>query len=236
MKINVPQLASEFVIVFVGVALALAADSWRESLSEKRLETDYLRRVVADLEMGFQSVSNNMVRVDQAGQAATRLRAYLNGKHVYADETGIFLDITYAAETGGRGLAWPHATTYEELVSTGRLNLISDPSLREAISRYYRAANFAITIRESIPVLILDRYAAITAFSVRGLSRGGPDSILERLDADSRAAILAELQDEAIVRELALTASRCESLAGEVSDLLELNRELSARILESLES
>ena len=40
------RVATELGIVVVGVIIALAADSWREGLSEKRLESQYVERLL----------------------------------------------------------------------------------------------------------------------------------------------------------------------------------------------
>jgi hypothetical protein len=39
-SINYTQLGAEFVIVVIGVAVALAADGWRQELSERGLEAE----------------------------------------------------------------------------------------------------------------------------------------------------------------------------------------------------
>lgn len=51
-SINYTQLGAEFVIVVIGVAVALAADGWRQELSERGLEAEYLERLIAEVEIG----------------------------------------------------------------------------------------------------------------------------------------------------------------------------------------
>jgi len=49
MNLNVSQLVAEFIIVFVGVAVALAADDWREAREERSRELSYLYAIESDM-------------------------------------------------------------------------------------------------------------------------------------------------------------------------------------------
>ena len=44
--INSKQIGVEFVVVVIGVAVALAADSYREDLADREIEQEYLERLV----------------------------------------------------------------------------------------------------------------------------------------------------------------------------------------------
>jgi len=46
---RIRPLLLELLVVFLGVLIALAADSWRESLVERRTETQYLSTLRTDL-------------------------------------------------------------------------------------------------------------------------------------------------------------------------------------------
>ena len=49
MNINFKQLSIEFLVILIGVPIALAADNWREHIADRRLKEKYLYRFQADI-------------------------------------------------------------------------------------------------------------------------------------------------------------------------------------------
>ena len=63
--------ATEFVIVVVGVMLALAADRWQQEFQEQETAAEYIERLAADLETDiadYQSIVTASTDIDEAAQ------------------------------------------------------------------------------------------------------------------------------------------------------------------------
>ena len=131
-------LAGEFIIIVVGVLVALAVDQWSQARSDRLLETRYLQRLKADLEFDTTlfarfdsralSAKAGILRDLLAPDALARLRARPN----------LVDDLNYSKVVA---LPTNRPATFEELQSTGRLSLIQDTDLRGALSYYYAGFN-----------------------------------------------------------------------------------------------
>ena len=133
-RINWRFLLGEFVVIVVGVLLALWVDEIREARVAAKLEVEYLESLLVDLEadlVQFDSTEAWMRRQESA--AATVLALYSE-----SPPTDDVADLVAAVETAGWQY-WPSITrnTIDDLRSTGNLRLIRDRGLRRAIASYY---------------------------------------------------------------------------------------------------
>lgn len=137
MKINYNQLGAEFVIVVVGVAIALAADSWRQSLIEIQEESTYIQRLKEDLVLGNGQLAQRMQFIDTVGESAVELISILekSGRHSNDDE--LILLFAEASRAGNNTGSIQHDFTYEEIGSLGKFDTIRDQSLRQYLYDYY---------------------------------------------------------------------------------------------------
>lgn len=127
----------DFVVVVIGILLAVQVTEWSEARRDRVLEREYLVRLHADLEITLSVRSDGS---DAAQWNETRLaqqQVVLN-----ALRTGVLRDEERADfETG---LAWfgfvggveVQRATIEELRSTGAMNLITDVGLRSRILKF----------------------------------------------------------------------------------------------------
>jgi len=159
-RLNWRLLLGEFVVIVVGVLMALWVDQLREARVNAGLEVEYLESLVVDLDSDlaqFDEAETWMRR--QEDSAATVLALYAGSA-----PAGNAADLVAAVERAG----WQYVpsitrNTLEDLRSTGNLRLITDPELRRAIASYYA------TIEEvSIPLAamrdrIWDQYDARVA-------------------------------------------------------------------------
>ena len=124
----------EIVLVVIGILIALQINNWNESNNLKKEETLYLKRLKIDLEK------------DTLYYYKTIKRANL-----LIDRNNSFLKILYDVQKSideGRELMnmplWDSEyltiqdNTFIELVSSGKLNIISNPTLKVAIVDFYR--------------------------------------------------------------------------------------------------
>jgi hypothetical protein len=136
-------LASEFVVIVLGVLAALAVDEWREARDEARIRSQIVSGLIADLENDTkdyeQVLRNSQLRLGYAN-------ALLDG------EIDSIANRLPQGVSAGQALyefgVWPRLETstgtYEELTASGAGRVIDDITLRLQISQYYaRARNRA---------------------------------------------------------------------------------------------
>jgi len=132
--LNWRLLFGEFVVIVVGVLVALWVDELREASDNAALEIEYLSSFVTDLEADLAQFDETEAWMRRSETAAATVLALYQG----SPPTGNVADLVMAVETAG-WQAWPVITrnTIDDLRSTGNLRLIRERSLRRAIAAYY---------------------------------------------------------------------------------------------------
>ncbi|MDH4107879.1 MAG: hypothetical protein OEW35_06155 [Gammaproteobacteria bacterium] len=133
-RLNWRLLLGEFVVIVVGVLMALWVDQLREARVNAELEVEYLESLVTDLEADLASFDEAEVWMHRQEAAAVIVLALYEG----SPPTDNVADLVAAVETAG----WQYSpsitrNTLDDLRSTGNLRLIRDPELRRAIAAYY---------------------------------------------------------------------------------------------------
>lgn len=127
-------VVGETLIVVVGVLIALAVDSWRDSLRDDRTEEQYLVSLLEDLDHDFAELDRAGVQaIAHASAARTVLDVVAGRADALPGDS-----LAYAVERAGflyLPAYFPY--TFNELVSTGNLRIIKDPKLRREIASYY---------------------------------------------------------------------------------------------------
>lgn len=130
------RAAGEFLIIVVGVLVALAVDGWREERVERGKEREYLERTLVELQTGQEGlVEDGLRHLQGAEQNMRRVGPFLRyGDPVPADTTSFIAALYGATRSLFYGLAETYPNTaFEELWSTGGFTLFSDPGIRSAI-------------------------------------------------------------------------------------------------------
>ena len=119
-------------MIVTSILLALAVDAMWDGRQEHAREVAYLRMLAADL---HETLLNNAMFTDSASSidwaGAQLVRAYYEPQRPPNDSIS-----KWAALAFGSWQVQPTLGTAETLISTGDLRLISDDSLRAAITRY----------------------------------------------------------------------------------------------------
>jgi hypothetical protein len=133
-RLNWRLLLGEFVVIVVGVLMALWVDELREARANARMEVEYLQSLVTDLDADLAQFDQAEAWMRRSEAAAATVLALYAG----SPPTDDVADLVAAVETAG-WQAWPAITrnTIDDLKSTGNLHLIRDPALRRAIAAYY---------------------------------------------------------------------------------------------------
>lgn len=133
-RLNWRLLCGEFVVIVVGVLIALWVDQLREARVNAGLEIEYVESLLTDLEA-------DLVQFDEAEAWMRRSEAHaaiVLALYEGLPPTDNVIVLAQAVETAG----WQYVPTIarhtlDDLRSTGNLRLITDPALRRAIAAYY---------------------------------------------------------------------------------------------------
>jgi len=133
-RVNWRFLLGEFVVIVVGVLVALWVDQLREARVNAGLEIEYVQSLVTDLDADLAQFDESEAWMRRQEAAAATVLALYAGSPPTEDPA----DLVAAVETAG----WQYVpsitrNTLEDLRSTGNLRLIRDPNLRRAIAAYY---------------------------------------------------------------------------------------------------
>jgi len=133
--LNWRRLLGEFLVIVIGVLVALWVDQLREAQANAKLEVEYLQSLIVDLEADLTAFGETEAWMRRSEAAAATVLALYAG----SPPTQNADDLVAAVETAG----WQYVpsitrNTLDDLRSTGNLRLITDPDVRRAIAGYYK--------------------------------------------------------------------------------------------------
>jgi hypothetical protein len=176
-RLNWRLLLGEFVVIVVGVLMALWVDELREARFNAALEVEYVESFIVDLVADLAQFDESEAWMRRSEAAAATVLALYEGSPPIEDVS----NLVAAVETAG-WQHWPSITrnTIDDLRSTGNLRLIRDPALRRAISSYYTTVE-----NVSIPnANMRDRiWAGYDARVMNVLEPGARLAVLQRPDS-----------------------------------------------------
>lgn len=134
-KINWTYYLAELLVVFIGVTAGFLLNNWRVDQSEKKLEQKYLNSFYSDILEDESSLDSLIIR----GKAKEDTLLSVLKKSIIID-TPLTEAQAQVVVTEMLYLEWfsPSNDTYDDILNSGNLNLISDYSLKEKISSYYK--------------------------------------------------------------------------------------------------
>ena len=125
----------ELAIVTIGVLIALGIDEWNDERLERAEEIDVISRLIADVDADLENFEFRLNAIDSKVDSLLRVRAAVfNGAP--SDPSTFLRDIIVGADFGwNQGLA--QRATFDDLLGSGRLQVIGDPDIRTRIAEYY---------------------------------------------------------------------------------------------------
>jgi hypothetical protein len=134
LRVNWRFLLGEFVVIVLGVLVALWVDQVRADRADAELRVEYLESFLIDLEADLAQFDSTDAWYRRQEAAAAKVLALYDGPQ----PSGSIEDLVAAVESAG----WQYVptisrNTVDDLRSTGNLRLLRDPGLRRAISIYY---------------------------------------------------------------------------------------------------
>jgi hypothetical protein len=166
------RLAAEFVVIVVGVLVALGVDSWATSQRERALESEYLARLLDDVRFDLEELA----MVDSVSRTGIDASQQLTDPSVLETMSpGQVVSAVWAV--ANTRIADLSRTTFQELINSGQIEVIQSHAVRRALASYDRSINEMAGAWNGIAPDLLRWYAARV-----------PGVIGDRMYADSACA------------------------------------------------
>ena len=134
LKKNWIKYAFETLVVIIGILLALALNNWNENRLQNIKETQYLHRIVKDLQVDTIYYNN---RISSSKNVITSHIKFIRKIHEtqqnFEEVKFLFDMLDWNSE-----LLTTQNTTYIELTSSGNLDILKNQNLKENVIKYYR--------------------------------------------------------------------------------------------------
>lgn len=128
------RLLGEFLVIVVGVLVALAVDEWREYSDDRVMEARYVARLIQDLQTDSATMANQAERgASKRANLETTLKRLEDPALIQRSPSAAWPDLSFT-------FARPElqTTTFDELLATAGLLLIRDEALRYEVADHYR--------------------------------------------------------------------------------------------------
>lgn len=180
---NWTAIVIEFVLLVAGVFLGLQVSTWNEERRDRVLERQYLARLHEDFTLAGAAAESNIKTMEQQARRATLVLDSLRACRLEEVSRAEFAAGLYVL--GRLEPQTPTRGTIDELRSTGRIGIIRNVKLRQALSnvvqreeRGAEAFDFYLA-RRSAPIGYIDARTTILVPQEKGTTtEPGPGEIL----------------------------------------------------------
>ena len=122
----------EIILVVIGILIALSINNWNENRKNKLTESEYYCKLLDDFKLDRQSIAELYKESEYKIETSKRLLLELDSKEK---------DKSYLLNNYLKGLRTnvfvPSKVAITDLISSGKLNLLNNDSLKNDLIRYY---------------------------------------------------------------------------------------------------
>lgn len=127
----------DLIVVVAGIYIGLQADAWMSAQQDRRLEIEYLERLISDMEESIVAQDNNIRSFDESSVAVDYIAALQRSGN--ADDVDEERLVDGLNSVGWVASPATNMITVRELQSTGNISLIRDVVVRNAIGQFERS-------------------------------------------------------------------------------------------------
>ena len=236
-----PYLPTEFVLIVVGVLVALMVEAALDERQDAKLRDEYFSRIRSDIEADKKALEQRVEFFLEVERYSQKALDWLDSDEPV--NKGVLLASFYAAEL------WPfvsNLSTYQDLHSTGNIRLLGDIDFRTGLAAYYNKADasrpgwnpsqdYRQLIRGIIPTQVQAQIRANcpTTDAFDQVSTGFPPCTLQDIDYDHIAELFEPLRRDTAFRR---TLTYRSSELGVVTYLLNQQLAYADEILTRIEN
>lgn len=160
--------AGEIILVVVGIFIALQLNAWKAEQRDRASEKIHLENLREDLHLQLEVIHAQMVHDTSMTLRADSAMAFFSG--------GMSLEELEGRVYGSRSLGWRKTfvasdATFKVLLSTGGMNLISEPRLRTDLMRYHQQLDYTTQVVNTNNRLIDELFSLNAASNAPSFSR-----------------------------------------------------------------
>lgn len=228
----------EIVLVVMGILIALQINDWNQQRLDKKLEGQVLQRFVVDLERDLHNIvearKNNEQRLIMAKSAIDLIKGYPDTVLVKREEykTAVthqspfsdWLPVTFG-ERLFNILVFQTFTTskasFDELKSTGKLDIVSNTDLKIAIQEYYPRMEDFLKFQDGVFLSVQMNFReALTSNGISSLNRSSEEELIPQLIEPKLLEVSLENYALITCATLRILSSGEGSLEGETKRLI----------------
>ena len=173
----------EILLVMIGILLALQVNNWNQERLNRQTEKTYLQSISKDLKDLLKIQEQAFLnRMDRKMEGLKMAKAYNHGELTVKDTMAFLYKVSYGAVFSG-GYHIINTSTYQELISTGNIRIIKDPSLKNKIVRFYDNRQL---VADRINILKSDFVRYVN--SLRPFNRNEPNNLISPTDQQQMMA------------------------------------------------
>jgi len=146
----------EIILVVIGILIALQINNWNEGRKQSSQELAYLERLLIENELDIHIFSKSIEDLEKGNQSIQAMATALNKTN---ESDSIILEKVASYLIYGSRYPFfnPSRSTFDDLSSTGNLQVIKDINVRDFIVKHYAnydyiQANFEINSDWALPV------------------------------------------------------------------------------------
>ena len=127
----------EIILVVLGILIALQINDWNQRRVDRNNENLYLASIVSEINANFQLNKRIFWSVlDKKLKGLNLAKAYAEDRLEVKDSIEFINNVSFGAIFSG-GYNMGDKYVYDELLSTGKLKLLSDDKVKKAVINYY---------------------------------------------------------------------------------------------------
>lgn len=125
----------EIILVVIGILIALSINNWNQLKQDQKLETNYLKGIKTNLNDDISELDQLFVKDTIKLKAYTFLIRTFNAEPITSNHQEIITNFYNAA-----GYNWFEGqnVVFEDMKSSGKLNLIRSDSIKYTLQKYYK--------------------------------------------------------------------------------------------------
>ena len=213
----------EIVLVVIGILLALQINTWNKEKQNKAHEIATLKNLIEDLEIQRELIQEQIdfehVVIKQVDSAKTFISDDANKSELQR----LF------SELAGRHTFKANRATFNNMIASGSINLITNEDLQSSIIRYFQRLDYVESVVNNNNLYMMDsNFGLFVANNGLGLE------VDENLEIISNK-IFSSLQKATILSQLDYRYSSSDSIKTLNETLLEITNKLIAEIESYLE-
>jgi Family of unknown function (DUF6090) len=132
----------EIILVVIGILIALSINNWNEKRKDNSKELKYLTSISQEIKQDSIILERSFFKnMDRKIQSLELAKKYIIDNYIIIDTIQFISNVGFGG-INSRASFLGSSRTYNELISTGNLSLISNDRIRKKIVDYYDSKKF----------------------------------------------------------------------------------------------